>query len=445
MEASLTEILDAREQRVVTQKALLARFSKPLLCFTLNIPGPEKYNRDVSIAFSVGSWLLQDALRGKHLLYRQLDRKNTGCEGFYVVDMPAVELKRLAVELEEADAVGRLFDMDVLDVDGRKLSREELGLPRRQCLLCQQDAALCASTRAHGLDALQERTGFLIYLAARQHMAEFIAARAFTALTQELATTPKPGLVDRNNTGAHADMQARHFIASAVALRPFFCRFAEEGYLTRDLPPQETFQRIRAIGVEAEAAMLQATAGVNTHKGAIFSLGLMCAAAGRLSPEQWSSQRLCAECSAMTQGLVARELGSIKADTAKTPGEQFYALYGVAGARGQAEAGFPSVLHTGLPVLQEGLRHALSLNDAGCAALLHLIACQDDTNLIRRGGRNVQQALRERISQMLAQTPYPTQDQLLQLDQEFIENNLSPGGSADLLALSYFLLFLCEV
>lgn len=437
MEATLTEILDAREARAKKQKALLEKYQKPLLCFTLNIPGPEKYNRDVSIAFSVGNWFLQRALQKCPVLHREIHRKNTGCEGYYVVDMPAKELKSLAVDLEEGDIVGRLFDMDVLDTDGRKISREELGLPRRQCLICEKDAAVCASTRAHGLEALTDRAGFLMYIAAREYMAQYIAAQAFSALVLELTTTPKPGLVDRNNNGAHRDMQSKHFMASAVALRPFFCRMAEAGFLTRDLPPKETFGEIRKIGMEAEAAMYKATGGINTHKGAIFSIGLMCAAAGRLDPANWTALELCTTCSAMVQGIVAQELGDVTSETAKTPGERFYALYGVAGARGQAERAFPAVIRAGLPILQQGLQRGLSLPDAGAVALLHLISAQDDTNLIHRGGRETQLRIRQELACLLEQTPFPSQEKILELDREFIEKNLSPGGSADLLALTY--------
>ena len=161
----------------------------------------------------------------------------------------------LAVELEDIDPIGRLYDMDVLDTDGKKISREDMGLPRRKCLLCENDAAVCARSRAHSLEALTDRTGFLLYLTARQWMTEFIAVRAYLALNQEFSTTPKPGLVDKNNRGAHTDMGIKHFFASANALRPYFCRFAEAGYLTRDEEPAVTFCQIRSIGIEAEQAM----------------------------------------------------------------------------------------------------------------------------------------------------------------------------------------------
>lgn len=442
MEASLQEILTARENRVQRQQALLAKYQKPLICFTMNIPGPVKLDRDVVIGFTVGNRLLQQALRSRPILHRELRQENTGCEAFYVVDLPARELKKLAMDIEDTEPIGRLFDMDVIDTNRVKLSREDMGAPRRKCLLCDNDAALCARSRAHGLDVLQDRTGFLLYLAARQWMTEQIAAYAYVALNQEFLTTPKPGLVDKNNQGAHRDMGIRHFFASANALRPFFCRFAETGFLTRDLPPEETFARIRPIGMEAEQAMLRATHGVNTHKGAIFTMGLLCAAAGRLSPEDWQSENLLSQCAAMTRGLVAQDFAGITSKNAKTAGERIFASHGISGVRGQAEAGFPAILEVGLPILRQGLAKGLSLNDAGCVALLHLLAATDDTNLIHRSNYETQQQIRRDMNAMLEKDPFPTLSVIEELDRDFIRRNLSPGGSADLLAATYFLYFL---
>lgn len=443
MEATLHEILDAREQRAQKQRALLEKFQKPLICFTMNIAGPEKFNKDISIGFSVGNWLLKNALSGRNVLHTELHRKNTGCEAYYVVDLPAKALKKLALDIEDTEPIGRLFDIDVMDTDGSKLSREAFGYQRRKCLICDQDAAVCARSRTHCVEQLQDRTGFLLYLAARQWMSEYIAVRAYLALNAEFTATPKPGLVDKNNRGAHQDMGIRHFFASANALRPFFCRFAQEGFLTRDLSPRETFQRIRPIGMEAEQAMLRATHGVNTHKGAIFSMGILCAAAGRISPENWQPETLLGECAAMTAGLTERDFAGITVENAKTAGERLYAQFGITGVRGQAEAGFPAVLEIGLPVLRQGLSKGLSLNDACCVTLLHLLAATDDTNLIHRSNRQTQLKIRQEVAAFLEKEPFPAMARIEEMDKAFIERNLSPGGSADLLALTCFVQFIC--
>ena len=442
MEATLTEILDARERRVQKQQALLSQYGKPLLCFTMNIPGPVKQSRDIAIGFTVGDRLLRNLINRYPLLHREVSFENTGCEGYYVVDLPADALKRIAISVEDTEPIGRLFDMDVLDTDGRKLSREEMGLPRRKCLLCEQDASVCARSRAHGLEELLDRVRYLLWRCGSQWLTELIGAQAWLAINHEFAATPKPGLVDRNNCGSHRDMNIKHFFASSNGLRPSWERFAAAGLATRQLPPQETFQRIRLIGLEAEQAMYQATGGVNTHKGAIFTMGLLCAAAGRLSPTLWTPETLCNECAAMTEGLVAADFAGVTEENAKTVGERLYAQYGITGVRGQAEQGFPAVLQTGLPILRQGLSLGLSINDAGCATLLHLLTATDDTNLIHRSNRETQLQIREQVAALLQETPYPDQASLLQLDRDFIEKNLSPGGSADLLAATYFLHFL---
>ena len=438
---TLTEILDAREKRAVRQKELLAEYQKPIVSFTMNIPGPVKLDRDVSIGFFVGCRLLRDALAGK-ILHAEEHWKETGCEAFFVVDLPANQLKELTVDLEDGDSVGRLFDMDVLDVDGHAISRETLGYPRRGCLICMEDAAVCARSRAHSVEELRDRTDFLLYLAARQHMAEYIAVRAYLALLQEVKTTPKPGLVDRRNSGAHKDMDMRHFFASANALRPFFCRFAEQGYLTRDLAPTETFRKLRSIGKEAEDAMFQATHGVNTHKGAIFTIGLLCAACGRLEPTQWQADTILTQVAAMAAGVVENDFAGVTAETAKTPGERLYIKHGITGIRGQAEKGFPTILEVGLPILKEGLKKGLSLNDAGVAALLHLLTVTEDTNIINRTDIGTNESVHLEMKTLLQKEPFPDMATIESLDDDFIRRNISPGGTADLLAACYFLFFL---
>lgn len=441
MEVTLQEILDSREKRVQTQKELLEKYEKPLVCFTMNISGPEKMSRDIAIAFAMGERLLKNALQ-QQLVYATAHTPDTGAEGFYVVDMEAQQLKKLVLEIEEIDPIGRLFDMDVIDTTGKKVSREDVGYPRRKCLLCDEDAVVCASRRTHSLEKLRHTTGFLLYLTARKWMCEYIGTWAYYALTQELSTTPKPGLVDRNNAGAHKDMTPRHFFASADALRPFFNRFAEQGFLTRDNTATETFAAIRPLGKEAEQAMLQATGGVNTHKGAIFSLGILCAAAGRLGPEGWNMDALLKEASAMTRGLVGKDFAGVTEETAKTAGERLFVKYGITGVRGQAEAGFPAVRNVGMPVFQKALEDGQSLNNAGCIALLHMLVAAEDTNLIHRGGLETARAMQEKVAKILEDAKYPTRETLLELDKAFIEKNLSPGGTADLLSIIYFLYFL---
>lgn len=444
MQPTLIEILDAREKRAEKQKQLLGAFQKPLVCFTMNIPGPEKWNRDISIGFFVGCQMLLQAIGANKLLHFEKNISPCGGECYLIANMPAEELKKLCAEIEDSHIAGRLFDMDVLDINGKKLSREVLGFPTRKCLICEKTAAVCASRRAHPLEELTDRVNFLLFVAATELFAEYIGAEAYLALLCEVHATPKPGLVDLNNQGAHKDMDLRHFFVSANTLRPFFVRCAEAGFLSRDEAPTEVFGQLRSMGMEAEKAMLNATGGVNTHKGAIFSLGLLCAAAGRLPPDKWQAETILSEIAAMAAGVVEQDMAGKTAETAKTFGEKLYFTHGISGVRGQAEAGYPAVMQTGLPILQQCLHKGLSENDALCVTLLHLIAATDDTNLICRGGRKGQLSIKEKISHFLKEAPFPTMEEIQKLDEIFIEKNLSPGGSADLLAMTWLIFRLTQ-
>lgn len=191
--------------------------------------------------------------------------------------------------------------------------------------------------------------------------------------------------------------------------------------------------------------MLAATGGVNTHKGAIFSLGLLCAAAGRLGRAHWAEpERLLDECAAMTQGLSAADFAGLTPENARTTGQRLYLERGITGVRGEAEQGFPLVRGVGLPKLEAALEAGLSLNDAGCAALLALMAQNTDTNVIHRGGFAALEELRRTAAELLEAEPFPSAQALEMLDEAMIARRLSPGGSADLLALCFLLHLLRE-
>lgn len=418
---TLSDILLAREARAQKQKALLCEFRKPLICFTMNIAGERKNSPLITQGFLLGERILKAQLS---LLHCETYLAETGCEGYYVTGLSASEAKRICTEIENSLPVGRLFDMDVLDENGQKLERER----PRNCLLCDNDARICARSRAHGLAALEEKTKELLQEAVEHERATRIAELATRALLFEVCTTPKPGLVDCNNSGSHRDMNIFSFMASSAALTPYFYDCARLG-----MQSGEIFPKLRFAGKNAEAAMYRATGGVNTHKGAIFSLGLLCAAAGRAGED---TEKILPECAAICKGVTAHDFADVTENNAKTVGERLYAQYGMTGVRGQAEAGFPAVREIGLPTLREGLEHGLSLHQAGAATLLALLRATQDTNMIARGGMEV---YREMLAELETMERFPDEETLAHLDQAFIEKNLSPGGAADLLALTYFL------
>lgn len=443
-EVTLTEMLEAREARVRQQDVLRARHGAPVISFTLNVAGPVKDSPLLRRAFRAGQEQLEAGLTAARLAVSEKTERlaATGCEGLYAVHATAREVKRVCVSIEDGSPLGRLFDMDVLDAGGRKLDREEVGGGPRNCIVCGAAGKGCASRRVHSVEELQGATRRIL----EEHFAaadrERVSALATRALLDEVCTTPKPGLVDRANNGSHRDMDIFTFTASAAALAPYWGQCFRLGRETARLSPEETFAALKRAGQRAERTMFAATGGVNTHKGAIFTLGVICGAAGRL----WSAAAPCrdpeailAECAAMTSAAVKADFASFAPETARTAGQRLYLEQGLTGIRGEAAQGFPGVSQTALPVLHQALKAGRTPSDAGAIALVHLIARGTDTNMVSRGGAAQARAAAERCRSLLERGPLPEMEEIAALDQEFIQKDLSPGGCADLLAAALFL------
>lgn len=435
MEVSLKDILNAREARARKQQILLAEHRVPLLCFTMNIAGPVKTTPLIERGFRAGLTALDRQLPQGLILYRDIQVLPTGCEAMYAVSMPAEQLKALCTAIEEESPLGRLFDMDVLDTGGRKLERKT----QRGCIVCGAPGRSCAAGRLHSVEQLRSVTNSIL----RAHFAvtdqEHIASCAVESLIDEVNTTPKPGLVDLRNNGSHRDMTVAHFIASAKALKPYFADCVQIGQETAHLPPEDTFPSLREAGLAAEMAMYAATGGVNTHKGVIYTMGVLCGSIGRL----WSAEApvadgsaILAECATMVQSAVKADLAAADGATA---GEQLFLKYGLGGVRAEVAGGLPSVANVGLPCYQKAIADGLSHNDAGAITLLHLISQVDDTNLYHRGGEVGAKWACDAVISLLQSHPIPSAQQIEALDDTFIARNLSPGGCADLLAVTYFL------
>jgi triphosphoribosyl-dephospho-CoA synthase len=263
--------------------------------------------------------------------------------------------------------------------------------------------------------------------------AERLARMAADALVEEAMLTPKPGLVDMRGSGAHRDLSWLLMCASAHALRPALCRMAQAGHAIRG--PLQLRHRIGAIGREAEAAMMDATGGVNTHRGAIWALGLLVTAAARLPGAD--SAAIAAEA-----GMLARIDDTDAPATTGNKGELACREHGVGGARGQARAGFPAVVDAALPMLRLSRARGDMESHARVNALLAVMAGLDDTCLLARGGPHALRATQAGARRVLALGGMGTpkgRKALRALENRMRMLHVSPGGAADLLAASLLL------
>lgn len=269
-------------------------------------------------------------------------------------------------------------------------------------------------------------------LAARNPAPRTIAAMALRSLLLEVDTWPKPGLVSRIDSGSHDDMDAGLFRRSAAAIAPYFRMLAQAG------AEGSGMGRLRVIGLEAEVAMLAATGGINTHRGAIFGLGLLCAAAGARAGGLTGP--------ALPLGAIVARLWGRDILDGPVPlhsnGGKARRRFGAGGARMEAAQGFPSVYQIGLPALQRGALTAPADREAArVETCFALIAALEDTNLLHRGGLEGLAFARRAAGAFLAEGGVGRagwRARARAVHESFVARSLSPGGAADLLAMTLF-------
>ena len=267
----------------------------------------------------------------------------------------------------------------------------------------------------------------------RRELRRFCAETARIAigcLHTELVLYPKPGLVSLIDNGSHTDMNAVTFMRSMFALRHYFARICRAGI--DDAP----FSVLKQLGIEAEARMLRATGGINTHRGAIFTLGMLCAAIGR-----GHAQGMMPTAEGLRAILLIRwgeELAShTRPAGAESHGAQAAILHGASGAREEGALGLPSVFEVGLPAMRRTLAAGRTMYNARIDTLFALMAHVSDTNVFSRGGAQGASIVKRNAARFLGLggTAHPEwQEYALSCHRTLVAAKLSPGGAADLLA-----------
>lgn len=265
------------------------------------------------------------------------------------------------------------------------------------------------------------------------------AARA--ALLGELACFPKPGLVSFVDPGSHADMDATTFLRSVIGLSGYFHAMAEAG------ADGAGFAALNRIGRAAEAAMFRATGGVNTHRGAVFSLGLLAAAAGAAGQRALGSDGGPEAVCAVVGERWGAAILAVRRDE-QSHGAAALRRYGAPGAREEAAAGFPTVTRHALPAWRTARQQGADPAAATVQAFFAAVAALEDTNLLHRGGMEGLAHARAAAAGFLGAGGVLAPGwhaHALAVHRDFVARRLSPGGSADILAAALFLLALTEV
>jgi len=268
----------------------------------------------------------------------------------------------------------------------------------------------------------------------RMQTVRWLADSAVRVLVEEADLTPKPGLVDTRRSGAHADMNLEMLHRSAYSLHATFTAIASRAFEAEESVSLR--EGLSEIGRRGEQIMLQVTGDVNTHRGAIWTLGLLCAGAAMLGGKEQSAEKISAQAA-----RIARLPDSYTSDI-QTHGQQAHCKYGVRGAREEAEGGFRHIVEIGLPMLRSSRRQQVAEEHARLNALVAIIAELDDTCLLHRGGLTALTLAKRGGRRILDLGGVATNEgfcALEELDRKLVELQASPGGSADLLAGVLFL------
>jgi triphosphoribosyl-dephospho-CoA synthase len=273
----------------------------------------------------------------------------------------------------------------------------------------------------------------------QQRFAGEVALLAVRSLYAELTLYPKPGLVSLVDSGSHDDMDAQTFMRSLFSLRHYFKKICLAGL--NDAP----FAQLKQLGIAAETSMLKATRGINTHRGAIFSLGMLCATAGRARAQGTPMTPAALRAAMLIRWgeELAMHAAKDSAATAPSNGLRVAERYAVSGAREEGALGLPSVFDIGVPALMASHARGADATLARVDALFALMAHVSDSNVYHRAGPQGAQTVRahaQRFINLGGTANANWHAEALASHRLFVAQRLSPGGAADLLAASCLVL-----
>jgi holo-ACP synthase/triphosphoribosyl-dephospho-CoA synthase len=432
--------LEARDQRAFL-KTQIAQRGLPCLSLSLNVPGFPKSNPTVKTFFDYCLREFKYSLKADlvNIIKAEAIEQSDAAGDFYLVPcslgiLTLPEIKQVCEAFEQNHPLGRFIDADLNDQNGETVSSGRSKL----CFFCLERPAIeCRRENAHEPEELRSFMFPKMAEYCRQKLEEEIIIKlsslAQQAILSEISLTPKPGLVDKISNGSHADMNYQTFIDSTAAISPWFSDLAREGFSFRNSDLAKALPKIRNIGLRMESAMFAATQNTNTQKGVIFLMGLSLFTCGKLfsQSDQFSTETFRAIIQGICKDLVKKEFVP-NSGSGKSHGEEIFLKYGSGGARGEAENGFRMVFEFGLPQLTA----LTQLNDESLIkCFLAIAANNNDTNILYRSNPQVLSDFKKHCKNALENFSDENYAEVI----DYCKNkNISPGGSADLLAVTIF-------
>jgi len=440
------DVLDAREKRSALRNEI-SQSGRANISLTLNIPGYPKQNTVLDIFYKhiLGELKIFLIANG---IFIEKDEINIvdGAGHFFMAAIPndnLVAVKNITEKFEVNHELGRLLDVDIFDTNNLPISSGK----KKSCIICNRPAIECMRNHTHTFEELRkvifEKTEIYNQKKRKSNIKRKLIQFATKSLLYEVSLTPKPGLVDFNDSGSHTDMDFQTFLNSTSALSPYWAEMAELG-LNYNGNLKDSLNEIRQIGLRAEAEMFEATNGVNTQKGLIFLLGIsvFTSAYSLKDSDVFSEETFITSLKTIGNNIIERELKT-NLNNQSSHGIEVFKKYGDkgAGARYQIQYAFPLIFNTVLPFLDKNLSETIlskkDTSDKILSKTLYLIISElDDTNVMFRKGIETAEKLKSIAKEVLEKKA-----DYKELYYFCSAKNISAGGAADMLAISLFLFF----
>lgn len=414
------KILADREKRVAHIEKLLED-NVTVISLRCNYPGRDKNNADTQKVMQIINEVIKKRLE---ILTQKYFTSSEGPVYLYTVKDEPKKVKSEMIEIEDQHFLGRLVDIDVYYDSIKSLSRKDFQKQMRSCFLCNKEAFDCIVNKRH---SLEELTNYFHKQVERfDKLPLEIIEYTNQAMLYELFITPSFGLVTPYTKGAHHDMDHFTFIDSISVLNKYMYEFA--CLAKENLSWDKLLTKAINIGKNCEEAMLIKTKGINTHKGLIFILGSLVISVMKTIMDGYDFNNIFTYCQKLTSPKL-KELKSLHHNNLSN-GEKVYLKYKIAGARKEASLGFP--------IIQEALK-LLDVDDKNTLikTLIYIMSVCDDTTIINRKGIEGLNYVKKTMLELSKKTY--DEASLLEVSRKFIEEGISPGGSADLLCGTIFL------
>ena len=446
----INEFLNHREKRVFHQEKLLRDMDGGITLATVrvNYPGIEKSNY---ITDNIAKIICEDIylFYNKNIIYKEVYKNKEGIIGHFIFDINHIEVKKKLIYMEENHILGRCVDLDVYYMNDSDemmpalngVSRSDIGLKPRKCFLCEEEARICSRSQKHSIEDIKEYftrkyEEYIGYIEKRNKLTYEISQLALKAMITEVSTMPSFGLVSPITQGSHKDMDYYTFLDSSFVIAPFLKEMISTGYSYES--PKNIFKAIRVIGIKCEEEMFKVTKRVNTHKGMIFLIGVVAAAIGKALYGKLTFEKIEIILKDMCENLLD-DFKDLDKKKELTHGEKLYLKYGFTGIRGEAKEGFSNIFQEILPEYDNS---KLKGNNLYSQILLKLMSKVEDSTIVHRQNIEKLHEVQRHANEILNLGGFNTKEgteAAYDFEKQCIGENISPGGSADLLALVIFL------